>query len=193
MDACNVTGRSSPTFINMTTLLHISSYCRSVTNVSIDLAEQLSRLSEQDGLRLEAARGLLGSDHGDLALMVRHLEVSQRRNNHNSDAQVLTLFLDDFTTTIEKFQATARTLCRFGVSTLLANHRTMEDCVEDAVRYGWVDTNTTHSSHVTSNRRSSQEKYAMKQLLMNDVILGPPLREMQQYVLSFRRASLITI
>jgi hypothetical protein len=182
-DACNVT-RGSSSLLSMAGLLQISTCCRSLTDASIGLAEQLSRLSEKDGVRLEAARGLLGSDHGDLALMAQHLEVSR-----NSSAKVLTLFLADFTTTKETFQASARTLCKFGLNTLMANNRTIEDCIEDSVRYGWMDTNTTQSAHVTSNRRSSIEKYAMKQLLLKDAILGPPLRLVQQYVLSFRRAS----
>lgn len=160
------------------TLYDIERLCRNLTALSAkkSFASQIAALSEHNGLRLEASRGMLGSDHGDLSLMGQHLEASRHVNN------VLTFVLSEFTSSKSMFQSSARKLCLFGSHILQLQNRTMEQCVQDAVQYGWIDVDHIQSAHVTSNRRSNIEKQELKQMLLDDPVLGPPLFRLQQLV-----------
>ena len=170
---CRVTRPSH--LLSQATLQQVATLCRQLTNTSLSFSSQLAALSELDGLRLEAARGLLGSDHGDLSLMVQHLEASRPYKG------VLTFLLSDFTSSKSTFETSVRKLCLFGQEVL--RNQTTHGCVKESVEYGWIDLTTANQSeHITSNRRSSVEKQQLKQSLLDDGVLGQPLRLLQQFV-----------
>ena len=172
----NMTNISQKHILSNDTLSLVAELCRNLTTVSLSWASQLEVLSEQDGIRLEAARGILGSDHGDLALMMQQLEASR----HVPD--VITFRLSDFTDSKQYFQSSVRMLCIFGQDILHTQNRTINRCVKDSLKHGWIDKEKIHSEHITSNQRSTSELYRLKQLLLDDPVLGQPLRNMQQFL-----------
>ena len=168
-------------------LKQVADLCKSLSNETV-LSKQLRELSTEDGVRLEAARGLLGSSHGDLLLMSQHVWLSQNIQRTNSAVEIHTIPLSRFTESEGSFRAVANELCESGSLLLQHQNRSVSDCAEDFFRYGYIgdkkkDTKAQNaaygSSHVTSNRLTGSEKDTLKGLLLEDPVLGPPLQKIQ--------------
>ena len=167
--------------------MEMSRLCHSLSNVSA-LWPQLQQLSTEDGLRLEAARALLGASHGDVMMMAQHLWLA---NNSHHNSHILTVTLEQFTSSKESFVETVTEICRFGLDHLVLTQRTVQQCVDESVRRGWIGHNNHNhnnnktlflSQHVTANQLSSTERSRLRQMLLKDPVLGKPLESLRNFV-----------
>eukprot|EP00541_Cyclophora_tenuis_P012586 CAMPEP_0116546596 /NCGR_PEP_ID=MMETSP0397-20121206/3308_1 /TAXON_ID=216820 /ORGANISM="Cyclophora tenuis, Strain ECT3854" /LENGTH=179 /DNA_ID=CAMNT_0004071031 /DNA_START=18 /DNA_END=557 /DNA_ORIENTATION=- len=160
---------------------NIASLCTMLSNVTA-LWPQLQQLSMEDGLRLEAARGLLGSSHGDLMTMAQHMWLTQSLPSKNHQLKVVAL--SQFTNSEESFANTAQELCKFGSDILSRSNRSVARCTEAFTQQGWLGSTSNNivGRHVTSDKLSSREKQRLKKMLLEDPVLGPPLKMIQDFV-----------
>ena len=155
----------------------IAQLCQDLIPDGASLYAQLRKLSVSQGLRLEAARGLLGSRHGDLMKMAHNAWFFAERKPGN----VSTYKLSQFTSSKQSFRRAVRRLCGFGEN-VLNTDRSVSECVEASTKYGYLGGDKTvsrDSQHVTSSLLTNAARLDLKAILQSDEILGPALRAIQ--------------